>query len=192
MTDKNVARAQVEGAASGGRSVAAHVARVLGAAALFALATNVTVPLDPVPVTLQTLALYLAVATMDPREATEAALAYLAAGALGAHVFAGGVGGVARLVGPTGGFLIGFAVAALVATRVRVALDRRGAPALAAVVASCLVAYAITFGLGVAQLVVLGMDLPAALTAGLYPFWAIDLMKAGIAASLAMAWRSRR
>lgn len=192
MSDKNLTSQQVDTTAKRRAALVGHVARVVGVAALFALATNVTIPLDPVPITLQTLALYLAVALIDPREATEAAALYLVAGALGAPVFAGGLCGVARLVGPTGGFIWGFVAAAAAGARVRVALDGHGAHGLVAVVVACLVAYAITFGCGVAQLVVLGMNLPAALAAGFYPFWAIDLMKAGIAASLAMAWRSRR
>lgn len=192
MSDKDLATAQVEASKGRWKAAAAHLGRVVGVAALFALATNVTVPLDPVPVTLQTLALYLAVALMDPREATEAAALYLAAGALGAPVFAGGLGGLARLVGPTGGFLWGFVAAAAAGTKVRAALDARKVASPVAVVAACLVAYAVTFACGLAQLVVLGMGLPVALAAGLYPFWAIDLMKVGIASSLALAWRTRR
>ena len=65
------------------------------------------------PITGQTLAVLLVGATLGSRRGTLAMLAYLAEGAMGLPVFAG-AGGAARLIGPTGGYLIGFVVAAFI------------------------------------------------------------------------------
>lgn len=92
------------------RRALAPVARV----ALFALlmwgaaaAGQIPIPGTPVPITLQTFVVMLAALTLDWREAGSAMLLYLAAGAAGAPVFAGGAS-AAALVGPSAGFLIGF------------------------------------------------------------------------------------
>lgn len=85
-------------------------------ASLFvALCAQVSLPLpfSPVPVTGQTFAVLLLGATLGARRSAAALLLYLAEGALGLPVFApGGLPGVARLFGPTGGYLFGFPVAA--------------------------------------------------------------------------------
>jgi hypothetical protein len=88
-----------------GEGAAAGVLRVaLGTLALCASA-RVEVPLTPVPFTLQVLALCLVVLAMRPREAVSSAASYVLVGSLGAPVFSGGMGGVARIAGPTGGFI---------------------------------------------------------------------------------------
>ena len=75
---------------------------------------SVNVPFSPVPVTGQTLAVVLVGAMLGSRRGFAALAAYLAEGAAGMPVFAGGAAGAARLVGPTGGYLMGFMFAAFV------------------------------------------------------------------------------
>ena len=65
-------------------------------------------PITPVPITLQTLVLCIAGLTLDWRKGVASVIMYLAIGAAGAPVFAGGKGGWAVFVGPTAGFLAGF------------------------------------------------------------------------------------
>jgi biotin transport system substrate-specific component len=83
---------------------------------VFALATaagaRIEVPHHPVPYTLQTLAVLLAGAFLGARNGAFSQLLYLAIGILGAPVFAGGSFGIGVLFGPTGGYLLGFPVAA--------------------------------------------------------------------------------
>lgn len=74
----------------------------------------VEVPMVPVPMTLQTLAVLLVGVFCGARLAGETVAAYLAQGALGLPVFAGGAGGIMHFGGPTGGYLVGFLVAAVV------------------------------------------------------------------------------
>lgn len=70
-------------------------------------------PFSPVPVTLQTLFLYLAAGILEARLSALAALAYIMLGAFGLPAFAGG-GGLLYIIGPTGGYLMGFLPAAAI------------------------------------------------------------------------------
>jgi len=94
----------------------AQNALLVVAASLFvALCAQISLPLpfSPVPVTGQTFAVLLLGATLGSRRACAALLLYLAEGAIGLPVFApGGLPGLARLFGPTGGYLFAFPVAA--------------------------------------------------------------------------------
>lgn len=83
--------------------------------ALLTVSAWVTVPLGPVPFTLQTMMLVFVVLLFPPREALASVFGYLALGALGAPVFSGMKGGMASLLGPTGGFIIGFGLGAVAA-----------------------------------------------------------------------------
>jgi biotin transport system substrate-specific component len=99
-----------------GDEAAGNVAR----AVLFAAATSATAPVDMVhplapnvPITLQTLWVYLAGIVLGPLWAGVAFTLYLLAGLIGLPVFAGGNAGLGVLLGPTGGFLVGFPLAAM-------------------------------------------------------------------------------
>ena len=93
-----------------------HVGIVFGATLLIALSAQVRVPLpfSPVPVTGQTFIVLLLSALLGVRRGTSAALIYVMLGVIGLPVFAGGNGGPLVLLGPTGGYLLGFVVAAYV------------------------------------------------------------------------------
>ncbi|MGL4309539.1 MAG: biotin transporter BioY [Paracoccaceae bacterium] len=81
---------------------------VIGGSLLIGLSAQAEVPMYPVPMTLQTLAISLIGLTYGSRMAALTLLAYLAEGAAGLPVFAGGSFGAAKLIGPTAGFLWGF------------------------------------------------------------------------------------
>jgi len=89
---------------------------VIGASLFVALCARVTVPLPftPVPLTLQNFAVLLVGLVLGSRRGAIALTLYLAEGALGLPVFSAGLGGVARLLGPTGGYLMAYPVAAFV------------------------------------------------------------------------------
>jgi biotin transport system substrate-specific component len=84
----------------------------------------IAVPFGPVPFTLQTLMLFIIILVLRPGEALAAVAGYLALGALGFPVFAAMRGGLAVLAGPTGGFLLGYLVAAALAALVGMAHQR--------------------------------------------------------------------
>jgi len=83
-------------------------------ALLTAIASQFTIPVKPVPFTLQTLMVLLAGSVLGAKNGAYSQLLYLAAGAIGLPVFAqtGDTFGIARLFGPTGGFLLAFPIAA--------------------------------------------------------------------------------
>ena len=83
-------------------------------AALITICSWISIPLGPVPFTLQTLGILAVMLTVGGKRGTIAILVYLALGAVGVPVFAGFKGGIMSFAGPTGGFLIGFVIAALV------------------------------------------------------------------------------
>ena len=81
-------------------------------AALIAVCAWITIP-GAVPFTLQTMGVFLAVGLLSGKRGTAAVLVYILLGAVGMPVFSGFSGGVGRLLGTTGGYIIGFLVAAL-------------------------------------------------------------------------------
>ena len=83
--------------------------------AIMAVSAWVTVPLGPVPFTLQMFALTFAIVVLAPRECIAAVTGYLLLGAVGVPVFSGMRGGIGVLAGPTGGFLWGYLLGAAAA-----------------------------------------------------------------------------
>lgn len=83
-------------------------------AALIAVLSQISVPLGPVPFTLQTLAIGLIATLYKPKEAGLSVVLYLLLGAIGLPVFAGGSSGFQALFGATGGFLWAFILYGLV------------------------------------------------------------------------------
>src|SRR2546422_5965376 len=81
---------------------------------LTALAAQIVIPIGPVPITAQTFAVLLTGALLGSRLGAMAMIAYLIEGASGLPFFAGGTGGLAHLLGPTGGYLIAFPAAAFI------------------------------------------------------------------------------
>lgn len=158
------------------------VVKVVGFALALAAAAHVAIPLPgtPVPFTLQPFLVVLAGLWLGPRAAVASMVLYLAAGAAGAPVWAPvGLPGAARLLGPTGGYLLAYPVAAwATATIARHARGYRGR--LLAAVAGMAVIY---IG-GLAQLAVLTGSIAAGIVLGAAPFAALDLVKCLVAAAL--------
>ena len=155
---------------------------------LLALLSQVRVPVGPVPVTGQTLGVLLVGAGFGAPLGLATVGAYLLLGALGLPVFAGAAAGVAYALGPTGGYLVGFVMAAALLGRLsRRGWDRR----LRSSVAAMLLANALVYVPGLLWLRgSLGLDWGATLAVGLTPFVLGDLVKLGIAAAaLPLAWR---
>jgi biotin transport system substrate-specific component len=161
---------------------------VVAGSALIALAAQIAIPLpfSPVPVTGQTFAVLLVAAALGARLGPASVALYVGEGLAGLPVFAGGTAGLARLTGPTGGYLVGFVVAALVVGRLaQLGWDRRIVTAVVAMLAGEVVIYA--FGLAWLSRFPLSVGL---LEAGLLPFIPGDLFKVVLAAvALPGAWR---
>jgi biotin transport system substrate-specific component len=159
----------------------------VGALAVAAAAqVAVPVPFSPVPMTLQPLAV-LAVGGLLGAAGGVAALAtYLALGMLGLPVFAGGSGGVLHLIGPTGGYLLAFPVAAGLTGALTA-----GRPGVLRTLGACVLGMVVIHAGGVAQLALIGGDASAAFRVGFVPFLTGDLIKVGLAAAVILGFRSR-
>jgi biotin transport system substrate-specific component len=153
---------------------------VLGFAAATGVGARLEIPYEPVPFTLQTMIVLLAAAFLGPRNGAISQLTYLAAGILGAPVFAGGAVGAAKLFGPTGGYLLAFPAAAAIAGYL---VQRRRS--LAWTVAAMGIGLIVIFASGTIHLYAFFLhDVKAALTSGLLLFTWWDLLKLGAAAMI--------
>jgi biotin transport system substrate-specific component len=161
-----------------GTTVISSALWILLFAAATALGARVEIPHAPVPYTLQTLVVILAGAFLGARNGAISQIAYLAAGALGAPVFAHGGAGILTFVGPTGGYLAAFPLAAAVVgllTAHRVSLLR----SVLAMAAGLLV----IFTLGTLHLYAFTLhNFSAAFTSGFLIFSWWDMVKLGAAA----------
>ena len=146
--------------------------------AFVALTAQVEIPLQPVPITLQTLGVLLTGAVLGSRRGAVTLILYLAEGVVGLPVFAGGASGVVYVIGPTGGYLVGFVVAAgVVGWLAERGWDRQPAWTALAMVLGNLLIYAF----GVSWLAVLLGDLRTALVQGALVFVVGDLIKIAVA-----------
>ena len=152
---------------------------VLGGSFLVALSAQIAIPLpfSPVPITGQTFAVLVLGMLLGRWRGTAAVLAYLAEGVLGLPVFAGGVAGIAKILGPTGGYLVSFLPAAYLAGYLaEKGWDRRISTTFIAMILGNIV----IFGFGAFWLArFVGFD--KALSLGVLPFLAGDVVKIGLA-----------
>jgi biotin transport system substrate-specific component len=178
-------------------STAVRVAAVLFATVATIAAAQVSIPLPftPVPFTLQPMVVLLAGAALGSRLGMTSQICYLALGLAGLPVFAASPilpQGAARILGPTGGFLLSYPVAAFVAGYLAErGFDRRYLTSVLAMAAGL----AIVFACGVSWLAFGAphAGLAAAVASGLVPFLPADIVKVLLAATvLPAAWRFLR
>ena len=179
---------RVDALAAPDRAVAWRRTLAVGAAALLVAASaqvSVPVPLSPVPMTLQPLAVLAVGGLLGAQAGVASLVLYLALGVAGLPVFAGGGSGLVHLLGPTGGYLLAFPVAAGLTG----ALATPTAGVLRVLLACALGMVVIHAG-GVAQLALLGGDAATAFRVGFVPFLTGDLLKVGLAAAAILAGRT--
>lgn len=161
------------------RAPARIIAVILGAAVV-ALAAQIAVPLPgtPVPMTLQPLAVLLVGGWLGARLGAASMILYIALGAAGLPVFTPTVPlvGFARLMGPTGGYLLAYPVAAFAAGAIARDGTRWGPIALGVLAGLALIHLG-----GLAQLIILTGDASVAARFGTLPFLLGDLLKLGVA-----------
>ena len=150
---------------------------------------EIRLPFTPVPITAQTLAVLLVGALLGSRRGGLSLAVYLAEGAAGLPVFAGGGAGAAYMFGPTGGYLAGFVAAAfLTGWLAEHGWDRRAWTALMAMVSGNLAIYL----LGTAWLATL-VGPAQAVALGVSPFVLGDLLKIALGtALLPLGWEALR
>jgi biotin transport system substrate-specific component len=163
-------------------------------AVMLAVASQFAVPVPgtPVPITLQPLVVALAGLALGPAAAAASMAIYLTAGLAGLPVFAPvGPPGLARLLGPTGGYLLAYPAAAVVAGVLGWRPAGQPPIAFARRVAAAASGILVLYVGGVAQLAVLTGSLASAVELGVPPFVAFDALKALVAGALAVTVAAR-
>ena len=180
MKDLGASHTPLAMALPGHDRLARKVVLVLMGALLVAASAQVSVPMWPVPMTLQTLAISVIGLTLGARLAAATVATYLAQGAMGLPVFAGGAAGAVHLVGPTGGFLLGFvAMAWMTGLLVERGWGRGGLRLFVAALVPAL----LLFVPGVLWLwTITPLDLTTAVQVGAVPFQLGGLVKSALAA----------
>jgi biotin transport system substrate-specific component len=174
---------------------ASQVVIVIGASLFVALCARLALPLPftPVPLTLQNFGVLLVGLALGPRRAFAALILYLAEGLMGMPVFSPtGPGGIAQLLGPTGGFLLAYPFVAGIAGWVFESWlfeAKNGQKSFARAAVACLLAEIYLFVGGLSWLAILTHSLSQAVRFGLYWFVFAEVIKIMSAAALASGWQ---
>jgi biotin transport system substrate-specific component len=153
-----------------------------------AICSWISVPMVPVPVTMQTFGFLVLGAMCGWRLAFSASIVYLAEGALGLPVFAGGAAGAHHLLGPTGGYLISFPLAAAF---IGYLAEKGWTVGLLRSLGVMLLGHGLILTIGVAYLATkIGMD--QALAVGFAPFILGSILKSALASSIIAVVRRHR
>jgi biotin transport system substrate-specific component len=171
--------------------VARQVALVVGASLFVALCARVTIPLPftPIPLTVQNFGVLLVGLLLGSRRGFAVLALYLAEGAIGMPVFnPTGPGGIAQLLGPTGGFLLAYPLVAWVAGYVM----EHGRKSFARAALGGLLGEVVLFIVGLSWLAVLTHSIAQAIRWGLYWFLFAEVIKVMMAAGVAARWQLLR
>lgn len=163
-------------------------------AALFAALTavgaliRIPLPANPIPLTLQVFFVLLAGAILGAKLGALSQIIYLLLGAIGLPVFSGGTSGFGVIFGPTGGYLIGFILAAFTVGHL-IAREREASAVKTTLF--FLVGILVIYIFGTAQLALVAkISIGQAILGGVLPFLPLDIVKAILAASLLIKLRS--
>jgi biotin transport system substrate-specific component len=165
-----------------------QVALVVGASLFVALCAHITIPLPftPVPLTVQNFGVLLVGLVLGSRRGFAALALYLAEGAMGMPVFSPvGAGGIAHLLGPTGGFLLAYPLVAWLAGYVM----EHGRKSFARAAVGGLLGEIVLFTGGLTWLAVLTHSAAQAFRWGLYWFLFAEVIKVMMAAGIAARWQ---
>lgn len=173
------------------RSLVRDIVLVSGFVALTAAAAQISIrlPWTPVPITGQTFAVLATGTVLGWKRGALTQLLYVLVGAVGVPVYAGAQSGWKVVTGATGGYLLGFVLAAAL---VGALCERRQDRHLLTSVPAMLAGSALVYGIGVPWLAaVLGVSGVKAMELGLVPFLVGDVVKMALAGGLApLAWRA--
>jgi biotin transport system substrate-specific component len=167
-----------------------QIALVVGGSMVVALCARITIPLPgtPVPLTVQNFGVLLVGLLLGSRRGFAALALYLAEGAMGMPVFSPtGPGGIAQLLGPTGGFLLAYPLVAWLAGFI----VERGRKSFARAALGGLLGEVVLFVGGLSWLAVLTHSVAQAFRWGLYWFVFAEVIKVMMAAGIAARWQRR-
>ena len=155
-------------------------------AALIAAGAYLSIPIGPVPIVLQNMFVLLTGLLLGSRWGLASVGVYVLAGACGLPVFAGGLGGISRIIGPTGGYLLGYLPGVYIIGLITEKTKKNIAFDIVAMLCGSIIIYVC----GVTWLKILtGMTWPKTLAVGMFPFLIGDALKIAAAAAIARALR---
>jgi len=162
--------------------------RIALMAGLTATGALIAIPVGPVPITLQIFFTLLAGMVLGSKDGALSQLVYILIGAMGLPVFSGFQGGLGVLIGPTGGYLFGFIVAAFVVGKI---IERTQQLCFLNSMIALGFGIVVIYALGVGQLMlILKLPLLQAVTVGAMPFILPDIGKAFGAAIIGLRLRN--
>jgi len=182
---------QVVGSRTRAFEFATQIAIVVSASLFVALCARIYIPLPgtPVPLTVQNLGVLLVGLALGSRRGFAALALYLAEGATGIPVFSPhGLGGIAQILGPTGGYLVAYPLVAALTGYI----FERGKASFARAAFASLAGEVLLFTFGISWLYVLTHSLSKALSYGLYWFIFAEILKIMFAAGAARGWQAFR
>lgn len=157
-------------------------------AAIIAVLAQITIPIPLVPITGQTLGIGLIVTILGKKYGTIAVLLYVLLGAVGLPVYANFSGGLSILVGPTGGYIVGFIAQAII---MGIYLEKFGYTFVHALISN-LIGMIVTLAFGTVWLkIAASLTWQGAFLAGTVPFIIVGIIKAVIAAWIGILVRNR-
>lgn len=155
-------------------------------AALIAAGAYLSIPIGPVPIVLQNMFVLLTGLLLGSRWGLASVGVYILAGACGLPVFAGGLGGISRIIGPTGGYLLGYLPGVYIIGLITEKTKKNIVFDIVAMLCGSIIIYVC----GVTWLKILtGMTWPKTLAVGMFPFLIGDALKIAAAAAIAKALR---
>ena len=166
-------------------SLTQSIVRIALTIAIMAVSARISIPIGPVPFTLQCFAVAFAICVLPAKECLASVGGYLVLGAFGVPVFSSMRGGISILAGVTGGFLWGYFIGALAGLAILAAFKKMGKDrTFVACLCACVAYLLCTYFCGTVQFMgVAGASVQAALAACVIPFVAVDVAKL-VAASL--------
>lgn len=157
-------------------------------AAVLCVIGPLSVPIGAIPISLSNFVISLTVWLLGPKFGTMSVAIYLALGAVGMPVFSGYGGGLAKLAGPTGGYLIGYLAMAFIGGLF--VEKSKGNPVISGI--GLVIGVAVSYVFGTAWFVFqMGCELSYALAVCVYPFIAFDLAKVIVACVIGALLRKR-
>jgi biotin transport system substrate-specific component len=176
------------------RTIALDLVLVAAGAALTSIAAQIAIPLWPVPITMQTLAVLLVGVSLGAVRGALSMVLYAVLGIVGLPVFSDASSGFSVIAGPTGGYIVGFVFAAgFTGWLAQREWDRKVLRSILAFLGGTVVVFAVGLPWLAYALGTLGApnDLNSVLQAGLYPFIIGGVIKALLAAGImAASWRA--
>lgn len=157
-------------------------------AALMCICGPLSIPIGPVPVSLTNLVLYFAIMILDTKKTFISYLVYLLIGMIGIPVFSGFEGGLAKITGPTGGYLVGFLLMIIIGG---IFMEKTKGNLVITII-GMIVGTAVCYVFGTIWFMhVLNYKLGPALTLCVWPFVPFDLIKIAIAVPFGKIVRKR-